>query len=330
MVKNKRIKLKKKLVIYQAKNGEIRFRGDFDNETIWATQKQIAEVFGVERSVVTKHIRNIFADQEVDRKTTCAIFAQVQKEGKRTVKRQVEFYNLDIILAVGYRANSSQAIEFRKWSSKILKQFIYKGYNINPKVISKNYNQFIQAVDDIKKLLPTSKLIKTEDILELIKSFSSAWLSLESYDEDKFPAKGATKKKVQIQAKELYQAIVEFKKELIKKKQATELFAQERKSKSLEGILGNVMQAVYGKEVYQTVEEKAVHLLYFVVKNHPFTDGNKRTGAFAFIWFLSKVGVRFRHKITPEALTAITLLVAESKSQDKDRIIGLLLLLLKK
>ena len=329
MAKNRRIKLNKKVAIYQAKNGEIRFRGDFDNETIWATQKQIAEVFGVNVPAINKHIKNILKEKELS-DSTISILEIVQYEGKRQVTRKVEHYNLDMMISIGYRVSSKKATEFRIWATKILKQHIVKGYTINKKTVANNYQQFIKAVDDIKKMLPTNNLLKTEDILELIKSFSDAWLSLESYDEDKFPAKGATKKKVEVQAEELYQAIVEFKKELIKKKQTTELFAQEKKSKSLEGILGNVMQIVYGREVYPTIEEKAAHLLYFIVKNHPFIDGNKRTGAFAFIWFLSKAGVRFRHKITPEALTAITLLVAESKPKDKDRIIGLLLMLLKK
>jgi len=214
-MKKRQVKLNKKLAIYQAKNGAIELRGDFDNETIWATQKQIAEVFGIERSVVTKHIRNIFKDKEVNKNSTSAIFAQVQKEGRREVKRQVEFYNLDIILAVGYRTNSAQAVNFRKWSSKILKQYIYQGYNINPEIIGKNYEQFINAVDEVKKLLPESKAIKMANVLELIKAFSGAWLSLESYDEDKFPTKGNTKKKVEIQAGELYEAVDELKKELI-------------------------------------------------------------------------------------------------------------------
>ena len=177
--------------------------------------------------------------------------------------------------------------------------------------------------------MPKEEIISTENILELIKTFADTWLSLESYDEDKFLIKGNTKKKVEIQADELYEMIAKFKKELVRKKQATILFAQEKRAKSLEGILGNVFQAVFGKEVYSTVEEKAVYLLYFVVKNHPFNDGNKRTGAFIFIWFLQKAGIKFQQKITPEALTSITLLVAESKPKDKDRIIGLLLLLLK-
>jgi prophage maintenance system killer protein len=326
----KKTKINKNLIIYQAKNGAIELMGDLKQNTVWGTQKQIAEVFNVERSVVTKHIKNIFVDKEVEKKSTCAFFTQVQKEGKRKIKRQIEFYNLDIILAVGYRTNSAKAIEFRKWATKILKQHITKGYTINKKIVGKNYRNFLKAVEGVQKLLPKEDIISTENILELIKTFASTWLSLESYDEDKFPIKGNTKKKVEIQADELYEMIAKLKKELVRKRQATILFAQEKRVKSLEGILGNVFQAVFGKEVYPTVEEKAIHLLYFVVKNHPFNDGNKRTGAFIFIWFLQKAGIKFQQKITPEALTSITLLVAESKPKDKDRIIGLLLLLLKK
>ena len=271
----KEIRLNKKLAIYQAKNGEIRFRGDFDNgdNIIWGNLNQIAQLFGRDKSVISRHIKNIFQSGELEKNSVVAKIATTASDGKTY---QVEFYNLDMILSIGYRVDSKVATEFRKWATKILKQHITEGYTINKKVVAKNYQQFIRAVDDIKKLLPANDLVKTKDILELIKSFSGVWLSLESYDEDKFPTKGATKKKVKIQAEELHKAVKEFKKELIRKKQATELFAQEKRSGSLEGIFGNVMQSVYRREVYPTVEEKAVHLLYFIVKNHPFTDGNKR------------------------------------------------------
>jgi len=321
---------KKDLVIYQAKNGAIEFRGDFSSENIWGTQKQIAEVFGVERSVITKHIKNIFKDGEVAKKATCAIFAQVQKEGNRKVTRDVEYYNLDIILAVGYRTNSSKAIEFRKWSSDILKQHITKGYVFNKKVIKNNYDDFLDAVQKIQKILPNKSIVKAQDVLELVKAFADTWFSLESYDKDSFPKKGFTKKKVTIQADDLYNAVAEFKKDQIKRKLATDLFAQEKNKKALEGILGNVFQSVFSQDVYGTVEERASHLLYFIIKNHPFNDGNKRTGAFTFVWFLNKSGIDFKNKITPEALTTITLLIAESKPKDKERMIGLVLLLLKK
>ncbi len=322
----------KQLIIYQAKSGAIEFRGDFERDTIWGNQKQIAEVFDIDRSVATKHIRNIFKDKELDKKVVCAKFAHTTQHGAvkgKTQTRAVEFYNLDIILAVGYRANSSKAIEFRKWATKILKQHLLDGYTINKKQIGQNYEKFMQAVADIKALLPAENKAKTEDILELINSFAGTWFSLEAYDKDTFPKGGASKKKVAFTAEELSQSLAELKKELITRKQATEIFGQERNKDAMQGIVGNVFQTVFGKDAYPTNEEKAAHLLYFVVKNHPFIDGNKRSGAFTFIWFLRKAGLLYA-SLTPEALTALTLLIAESSPRDKDRMVGLVLLLLKK
>lgn len=164
--------------------------------------------------------------------------------------------------------------------------------------------------------------------LYLIKAFSSTWFSLDAYDKQKFPKK-LTKKKVKIEVDKLYEDIDKLKKELIKKKEATQLFAQESSKNKLEGIFGNVLQQFSKKDIYPSIEEKATHLLYFIIKNHPFVDGNKRTAAFSFIWFLQKSNFSLS-LITPETLTALTLLIAESKPKDKDRVIGLVLLLIKK
>lgn len=327
-MKNKPINIKE-IAIYQAKNGAIEFRGDFEQETIWGTQKQIAEVFGVDRSVVTKHIKNIFKDKELDKTVVCAKFAHTTQHGAikgKTQTKTIDFYNLDIILAVGYRTNSVKAIEFRKWATQTLKQHLLQGYTINKKRIGKNYEKFMQAVADVKALLPAGNKIKKADILELVSAFAGTWFSLDAYDKDSLPQKGINKKYVQITAEELIEALQELKYDLIKKKEATEIFGQERSKGSVAGIVGNVFQSVFGKDAYPTVEEKAAHLLYFMVKNHPFVDGNKRSGAFAFVWFLRKVGL-LRASITPEALTAITLLVAESNPKDKEKMTRLILLL---
>ncbi len=325
-------KTQKQLVIYQGKSGAIEFRGDFDKETIWGTRKQIAEVFGVDRSVVTKHIKNIFKDKELDKKVVCAKFAQTTQHGAmkgKTQTKEVEFYNLDIVLAVGYRTNSSKAIEFRKWATQTLKQHILDGYTINKKRIGTNYEKFMRAVADVKALLPAGNRVTTEDVLELINAFAGTWFSLDAYDTDTFPRAGTTKKKVRFTAEELSKALGELKRELITKKQATELFGQEKNSGAVEGIIGNVFQTAFGKDVYPSAEKKAAHLLYFMIKNHPFTDGNKRSGAFAFVWFLRKAGL-LRASLTPEALTALTLLIAESNPKDKDKMVGVVLLLLRK
>ncbi len=310
------------LVIYQAKNGAIEFKGDFQRETIWGTQKQIAEVFGVDRSVVTKHINNILRDNEVDEESN------VQKMHVAHSDKPIKLYSLDIILAVGYRTNSARAIEFRRWATKILKQHLLQGYTINKKRIAQNYQKFMQAVANVKALLPANNQIKTEDVLELIRAFATTWASLDAYDKNTLPNSGNTQKDIAITLDELTYALKNFKQELISKKQATDIFGQERTKDALQGILGNVFQSAFGQDVYPTTEEKAAHLLYFIVKNHPFVDGNKRSGAFTFVWFLRKAGL-LKASLTPEALTALTLLIAESKPQDKKKMIGLILLLLK-
>lgn len=317
------------LVIYQAKNGQIEFRGDFERNTIWGSINQIGELFGVQKAAVSKHMKNIFNDKELDKEATVSILETVQMEGRRKVSRRIEYYNLDVILSVGYRVNSKQATQFRIWATRTLRQHLLEGYTINKKRIALNYERFLRAVGDLKTLLPKDNKIQTQDVLELVEAFAGTWFSLDAYDTQNFPTSGATKKEVSFTADELSQALHEFKHELLARKQATDLFGQEKSKDAAHGIVGNVFQSFGKQDVYPTVEEKASHLLYFMVKNHPFVDGNKRSGAFAFIWFLRKAGL-LRASLTPEALTVLTLLVAESPAKEKERIIGLILLLLQK
>lgn len=186
------------------------------------------------------------------------------------------------------------------------------------------------AVEKVKNLLPANESISNEDTLELVKLFANTWFSLDAYDKSKFTKKSLTKKQVILSGKELDSAILELKQELMRKGEATELFANQKDSQSIEGIVGNVFQSFRGKNVYETVEEKAAHLLYFIVKNHPFSDGNKRSGAFSFVWFLRKAKILNTNRITPEALTALTLLVAESDPKDMEQVVGLIVMLLGK
>lgn len=318
-----------KLIIYQAKSGKIEFRGDFSHETIWGSLNQIAELFGRDKSVISRHIKNISASGELSLSSTVAKIATVQNESGRDVIRNIDYYNLDMILSIGYRVDSKQATAFRIWATKILKQHIVDGFTIDKKRIGTNYEKFMRAVGDVKALLPTGNVINTKEVLELINAFANTWFSLDAYDKDKFPKQGITKKKVNFTSDELLESLREFRKDLISRKQATSIFGQEKNSGAVSGIVGNVFQAFGGNDVYLTVEEKAVHLFYFMIKNHPFTDGNKRSGAFSFIWFLRKGGV-LRASLSPEALTALTLLVAESNPSDKEKIVGLVLLLLRR
>lgn len=319
----KKLPIKKDLIMYQAKDGAIEFKADFDHDTIWATQAQIVKVFEIDQSVVSRHIRNIFKDGEVSEKRN------MQKMHIPNSDKPSAFYSLDVILAVGYRANSAKAIRFRQWASRVLHDHLTKGFTINRSRIAKNYDLFFQAVQDVKALLPKESVIDTDSILELITMFADTWLSLDAYDKDEFITKGKTKKRVALTAQKLSKGLAELKTSLIEKGQASELFGSERAKGGIDGIVGNIMQAFGGREVYPTVEEKAAHLLYFMVKNHPFSDGNKRSGAYAFIWFLNSAGILKRTSMTPPALTAITLFIAESDPKHKDKMIGLVLQLLK-
>lgn len=314
------------ILIYQWKNWEILLKKDLQNETIWANLNQISELFKRDKSVISRHIKNIFKSWELNQKWVVAKIATTASDWKTY---NVEYYNLDMIISIWYRVDSIQATEFRKWSTKTLKQHITEWFTINKNRLWQNYENFMKAVNDVRLLLPEWQIIKNEDILELVKSFANTWFNLDSYDKDSLPLEWFTKKYLEINSKELYDDIDKLKKDLISKKEATNLFAQEKTNKSLEWIIGNIFQTFDWKDVYPTIEEKASHLLYFIVKNHPFNDWNKRTWAFSFIWFLNKVWFNFKEKITPEALTVITLIVAESEPRNKEKIIWLIILLLK-
>lgn len=322
----KKIKKENQIIIYQSSIGSLEIKADLKEKTIWANQYQIADIFGVERSVVTKHIRNILSDRELDEKSVCAKFAQTASDGKNY---KINHYNLDVILAVGYRTNSNKAIKFRRWATTVLHNYIAEGFVINKNQIEKNYDHFLKVVNDFK-VLSKNKNIDNENILELVKMFASTWLSLDAYDKDKLNTQGYTKKKVVLTSKKLSDSLEILKRELMSKKEASDLFARESKVGNLSAIIGNVMQAFGGKDLYPTIEEKAANLFYLIIKNHPFIDGNKRSGAYTFIWFLNKAKVLNTNKITPPALTALTILIAESNPKEKEKMISLILTILGK
>lgn len=313
------------IVVYQAKTGAIELREDVSSETIWASLDHIATLFGRDKSVISRHIKNIFKDRELSQKSVVAFFATTASDGKTY---QVEYFNLDMILSVGYRVNSRKATVFRQWATRTLRAHVVDGYTINKKRLAKNYDAFLKAVEQVKALLPSGGVVDAVNAMELVKMFASTWLSLDAYDKSKLPKSGATKKQVEFTAEELKEALKKLKHDLMSKKEATDLFGSERHGQSVSGIIGNVFQTFDGKDLYPTVEEKAAHLLYFMVKNHPYADGNKRSGAFSFVWFLRQAGILNPVRLTAEALTALTLFVAESHPKDKDRMVGLVLLLL--
>lgn len=317
MVNN--IKIKDRIVIYQAKSGAIELRGDFGKETIWATQAQMTKLFNIDQSVVSRHIRNIFKDGEINE------HGNMQKMHIPNSDKPASLYSLDILLAVGYRTNSKVAIEFRRWATKILKSYIVDGYAINKKRIAVNYALFLESVKDVKKLLSQHSVMNPSDAVELVTLFADTWLSLEAYDKDKIFRRKLTKRDVDLTAEMIVSGIGGLRSTLMGRSEATNIFGLENKAGSVAGIVGNVMQSFGGIDLYGSVEEKAANLLYFMVKDHPFIYGNKRSGAFAFIWFLREAGILDTKRITPEALTALTIMVAESDPKHREKVVKLIL-----
>jgi prophage maintenance system killer protein len=318
------------MIIYQSKNGAIELRSDASKETIWATQAQMAFIFDVQPQAITKHLKNIYSEKELSYKATCSKMEQVQIEGKRRVKRTVEIYNLDAIISVGYRISSKTGTLFRQWATKTLRTHIIDGYTINKKRLAGNYHAFQKAIVHMQSLLPQKTDINTKDILSLVSIFAETWFSLQAFDKGIKQNVKITKTSIEITSKDLLQGIDSLKNKLLKKSEAGNLFAVERNKESIEGIIGNIFQSFGKVDVYPSNEEKSAHLLYFIVKNHPFIDGNKRCGAFAFVWFLKKNGLLNIDKLTPSTLTALTLLIAQSDPKDKERMINLVVLIIGK
>ena len=315
------------IIIYQTNDNQTQIEVNFDGDTVWLNRQQIAQLFDRDIKTIGKHINNVFTDKELDKNSTVAKIATVQKEGIRLIERSIDFYNLDVIISIGYRVKSIRGVQFRQWATSRLKDYLIKGFSINKTRIQQNKALFLKTIEDLKILTQNTSIIETGDLLSLIESFSNTWFSLDKYDKSIFPTIG-TKQELLVNASDLLHDIQLLKQKLIQNKEATELFAQEKQKGSLQGILGNIYQTIFGQDAYETIEEKAAHLLYFIVKNHPFNDGNKRSGAFTFIWYLRKAGISFESKINPTALTALTLLIAESNPAEKDKMIGIVLLLL--
>lgn len=319
--------MNKSIEIYKTSDNQIEIQVEFDRDTVWLSQKRIATLFNTQVPAINKHIKNILKEEELKAEATVSKMEIVQQEGRRKVQRNIEVYNLDMIISIGYRVSSKRATQFRIWATQRLKDYLVKGYAINDKRIQENKKEFVKTLNTLKLLTADGELVATKDILSLIQEFSDTWFSLDKFDNQQFPERG-TQKEIALSGKELKLDLRKLKKELIHKGQATELFGQEKREGALEGIFGTVFQTVFGEDAYPSIEEKAAHILYFIVKNHPFNDGNKRSGAFAFIWLLQKAKMDFVKQISAQTLTTLTVLIAESKPEEKDKMVGLIKLLL--
>ena len=331
---NKNQDNKGEILIYKSLDGKAALEVRLHDETLWLNLNQLSSFFGRDKSVISRHINNITKTGELKRDSTVAFFATVQDEGGRQIERQIEYYNLDMIISVGYRVNSIRGTQFRIWATKILKDYIVKGYTLNQKRIKelkeKQLTEFEEAVSLIKKTIETKQLSSSETagLLHVITDYANSWLLLQKYDEGKLEISRKTRSLFVFEYDDAVQAINELKKNLITKKEASDLFGIER-GEGLKSILGNISQTFGGEELYPSIEEKAAHLLYFIIKDHPFADGNKRIGSFLFIVFLARNKYLFKkngeRKINDNALVALALLIAESAPKQKDIMIKLIM-----
>ena len=301
------------IVIYKAPAGPISLEVKLQGETVWLTQKQMSALFKTERTVITKHLRNIFKTKELDEKSVSAKFAHTAEDWKTY---STQFYNLDAILSVGYRVNSKQGTQFRIWATRVLHDHILRGYSVNERRL-KELNQAIRLIADVAERRTLTGEEATS-LLRVVADYSFALDLLDAYDRQAVgPARGSRRAAKGISLEEARKTVERLREHY----RSSSLFGQER-DKSLAGSLQAVFQTFGGKDLYPTLEEKAAHLLYFLVKNHPFVDGNKRIAATLFLWFLQKNAALYRSdgakRIADNALVAMTLLIAESRPQEKD------------
>lgn len=312
--------------VYQSDDGKLELNVALENETVWLAQDQLCELFGRERSVITKHINNVFKEGELDRDSVCAKFARTAEDGKTY---QIQHYNLDVIISVGYRVKSQQGVKFRQWATRTLKQHLIEGYTLNQRRLQERGVEFEQAIALLSRTLANQQLVSDEGeaVLAVINDYARSWSLLQGYDEQSLTS--LTNKQNDMLALELddvLQAIAELKKTLIAKGEATELFGQVR-GDGLASALATIEQGFADELFYPNVASRAAHLLYFVIKNHPLADGNKRTGSFLFLWYL-RVNQHLLAKpveqlINDNTLVALALLVAESLPEQKELMIRL-------
>lgn len=292
-------------------------RVDAEKETVWLTQAEMAELFGIERPVVLYHLRTIYRNEELSEEATCTKTVQVQNEGGRAVKRERPIYNLDVILSVGYRVNSKRGIAFRRWANTVLKQYLVEGYALNEKRLSA-LNRTVEVQRALLTHYAEGAGADSDEVIAVLDRFTSALNMLDDYDHQCLSKpKKSDKKVIYLDERECF--------ELIRKtsfNQRGDLFGREKDKGALKGILDQIAQYVFGEEVYPSVEEKAANLLYFLVKDHVFADGNKRIAALLYLAFLHKNGMLVkedgRMAIANDGLAALTILIAESKPEEKE------------
>ena len=304
---------------------------DTQDETVWLSLNQISDLFQRDKSVIAKHIKNIFKNEELDRNSTVAFFATVREEGGHDVSRNIEHFNLDVILSVGYRVNSKKGTEFRRWVSRVLKDYLINGYSLNKdQLLHSGYGEIERSLELLKQSLLSHGHVTDigSAAIDIIRSYTKSWLLLNAFDEGRLSyLQNRQNDEILFTIEIATTGVIELKSTLMNQNEATPLFGNEREN-GLEQIVGSIHQTFGGDLLYPSVYERAAHLFYFTIKDHPFTDGNKRIGSFFLLFYLSTYGVPIT--LTNEALVALALFVAQSQPSDKDIMIKLILNLIVK
>ncbi len=321
------------IVIYQTEDGQTSINVKMEGETVWLSQQQMAELFQTDRTSILRHIKNIYATEELQESATCAKNAQVRLEGKRQVVRQVPFYNLDMIISVGYRVNSKRGTQFRIWANRILKDYLVKGYAINGQIAIQKYEELSQLVDVLGRTIQSQPELTTDENRELIgvvADYNYALDTLDRYDYQQLQLNDTTaEEKFHATYDNAMAAIA-----MLKEKFGESRWFGNEKDDSFKSSIGQIYQTFGGRDLYPSVEEKAAMLLYLVTKNHSFSDGNKRIAATLFLWFLQNNGLLYRadktKRISDGTLVATTLMIAESRPEEKDVMVKVVVNLINK
>ncbi|MDC2613715.1 MULTISPECIES: RhuM family protein [Bacteroides] len=321
-----------KIVIYQTKDGKTSIDVKLENETVWLNQAQMAELFQTDRTSIVKHVNNIYKSEELEKDSTCAKIAQVQMEGNRTIKRHIIYYNLDMIISVGYRVNSMRGTQFRIWANKILKDYLIKGYAINQQVKAAQLEDLKSTVRLLSNVIEHKQLTLDEanGLLRVITDYTYGLDTLDKYDYQQLEVDSTTPTE---EFRATYEEAMEAIHLLQEKFGSSDLFGNE-KDQSFKSSINTIYQTFGGEELYPSIEEKAAMLFYLVVKNHSFSDGNKRIAAFLFLWFLEKNGILYKSDgsklIGNNTLVALTLMIAESRTEEKDVMVKVVINLINK
>jgi prophage maintenance system killer protein len=316
------------IAIYKNSSGDVEVT--VEQESVWLNLNQLSTLFQRDKSVISRHLRNIFAEDELERVSVVANFATTANDGK---SYQVEYFNLDVIISVGYRVKSQEGVRFRQWATRLLKQHLTQGYTLNQQRLASN-SQALEAALLLVRRTAQSQALTVDSgrgLVDIIARYTHTFLWLQRYDEGLLAEPAGTLGGQLAPLDLARHAILVLKNDLINKGEASPLFGLERDD-GLAAIWGNLEQSVFGEAAYPTIEAKAAHLLYFIIKNHPLTDGNKRSGAFLFVDFLHRNQRLFDNQgipiINDIGLAALALLVAESRPEDKDILIKLIMIML--